>query len=60
MPDTPFEFLTDTDVAAAHGARFDADALVLSGGGYGNFCLQTDLRTAVTEVLLRETHTITA
>jgi len=58
MPETPFEFLTDTGVIIARVTPSDVDTFVAVGGTFDGIEVNIDVRIAVTKILLQETHVI--
>mgnify|MGYP001176438004 FL=1 len=58
MPETPFEFLTDTGVIIARVTPGDVDTFVAVGGTFDGIEMDIDVRIAVTKILLQETHVI--
>jgi len=58
MPETPFEFLTDTGVIIARVIPGDVDTFVAVGGTFDGIEVNIDVRIAVTKILLQETHVI--
>lgn len=58
MPETPFEFLTDTGVIIARVSPGDVDVFIAVGGTFDGMEFSVDIRIAVTKILLQETHVI--